>query len=336
MKRLINTVLIVIVAAAIPATIFWIAVKANLRSAKNMQALEYALHSKEHHDIVFVGASRVIRHVNPKIIDSATGLSSYVLGIDGMGIVESNMIMQVYLKHHPKPKLMVINTDNNIFYTDGPLFNITDYYPYLKDSLIYACLAPYKKEYSHALTRARLMFLRLMGTTDYEKATALLPETTSTWYPKQEVFTYKGFQPVDHLWSRNQTHTLRKAERITARENGFELLIHMVKTCRNAGVQPAFLFTTQHQKADSIFINHQEIMTKVKAIADSLQVPFFNYEDLYIKSDEAYFIRYSMFNKTTGFFNYNHLNSRGANVLSRYLAQDLKDYLLHYPNNKQP
>lgn len=336
MKRLITTLFIVLIAALLPATAYWLLIQAHLRSAKKMDALEYALHSADYHDIVFIGASRVIRHVNPKIIDSATGLNSYVLGIDGMGIVESNMLMNVYLKHHPKPKLMVINTDNNIFFTDGPLFNITDYYPYLNDSLIYANLSPYKTAYSNPLIRGRFMFMRLMGTTDYEKAWSLMPGLTEQWYPAQQTAEYKGFQPVDHLWSRNSTNTLGKAERITTRENGFLLLQQMVKTCREYDVQPAFLFTTQHQKADTVFVNHQEIMNRVKAIADSLQVPFFNYEDLYIKTDDSYFIRYSMFNKTGGFFNYNHLNSRGANVLSRYLARDLKAFLQQSPNVTTP
>jgi hypothetical protein len=68
-------------------------------------------------------------------------------------------------------------------------------------------------------------------------------------------------------------------------------------------------------------------MNRVKHIADSLQVPFLNYEDLYIRSDEKYFIRYSMFNKTSDFFNYSHLNSLGANVLSKYIAADLNKYI---------
>ncbi len=327
MKRLFAIISLVSFLAVLPATAYWLLINSNLHSAKKMDALEYALHDSTHHDIVFVGASRVIRHVNPAIIDSVTGLDSYVLGIDGMGIVESNMLMNVYLKYHPKPRIVVINTDNNIFFTDGPLFNITDYYPYLDNSLIYSCLAPYKAEYRIALLRARMMFMRLMATTDYEKAWALFPEQSAAWYPKQQTNEYKGFQPVDHLWSRNQTNLHGRSERITTRENGFQLLCEMVKTCRAQQVEPVLLFTTQHQKADSIFINHHEIMNRVKAIADSLSVPFFNYEDLYIKSDNSFFIQYSMFNKTSGFFNYNHLNSRGANVLSRYLARDLKDFL---------
>lgn len=326
MRTLFKTIFIVALCGMLPSLAYWWIIKQHLRSAKKMDALEYALHDSTRHDIIFVGASRVIRHVDPAVIDSITGLNTYVLGIDGMGIVESNMLMQVYLRHHPLPEVMVINTDNNIFFTDGPLFNITDYFPYLKDSLIYACLAPYKSEYRTPWKQAWLIFNRLMGTTDYDKAVSLMPELTHRWYPPQQVTEYKGFQPVDHLWARNMV-AQSGSQTITAREQGFKLLKEMIEVCRRKGVKPALLFTPQHDEAYTIFANHHEIMNRVAAIADSLNVPFFNYDTLYIRHDKKYFIQYSMFNKNTGFINYNHLNSTGARILSQALGRDLKQWL---------
>ncbi len=334
MRRLIYTFIIVLVAAGIPATAYWLLIASHLRSAKKMDALDYALHGSSHHDIVFIGASRVIRHVNPEIIDSITGLDSYVLGIDGMGIVESNMLMNVYLKHHPPPRCIFINVDNNILFTDGPLFNITDYFPYLKDSLVYACLSPYKVEYRNKFLQTELIFLRLMGTTDYERGMALEEKEMNRWYPQQLIKEYKGFQPVDHLWQRNMTMSLGERVHLIARENGFKILKNMVLTCREYNVIPAFLFTTQHQRADTIFVNQKQIMDRITTIADSLSVPFFNYDTLYIRKDKKYFIQYSLSNKNTGFFNYNHLNSTGANILSAALAQDIKQWIEKNPQNK--
>lgn len=328
MKRLIYTILVVFIIALIPSLLYWSCIRLNLQSVKKLNALEYALHQSNRHDIVFVGSSRVIRHVNPFIIDSLTGLDSYVLGVNGMGIVESNMLMNVYLRGHPKPRIMVINTDYNIFFTDGPLFNITDYYPYLDDTLVYSYLSPYKSEYSNSIVRSWMIFLRLIGTTDYERGLALMPDLTRTWYPPNtNKKSYKGFLPVDHLWTRASNSPTTQKQKVIAREMGFTILKEMVATCKQKDILPVFLYTTQHQKADSIFTNQKDIMNRVKHIADSLQVPFLNYEDLYIRSDEKYFIRYSMFNKTSDFFNYSHLNSLGANVLSKYIAADLNKYI---------
>lgn len=165
-----------------------------------------------------------------------------------------------------------------------------------------------------------------MGATDYDKALSIMPEITNRFYPPQLPKEYKGFQPVDHLWARNTTNAT-VGQYITAREEGFQLLKKMINTCRNKGILPALLFTPQHDDAYHIFINHQQIMDRVAAIADSMQVPFFNYDSLYIRHDKKYFIQYSMYNKNTGFINYNHLNSTGANILSNVLAHDLKNWL---------
>ena len=118
---------------------------------KKLKALDYSMKSHEFNNIIFIGGSRVVTHINPHIIDSITDLKSQNISIQDIGIVEYNMLLNKYLQVHPRPDAVFMNLDVNMFFTSGPLFNINDFIPYLADTLIYKKLSPYKLAYRLSL-----------------------------------------------------------------------------------------------------------------------------------------------------------------------------------------
>jgi hypothetical protein len=70
---------------------------------------EYALKSSDYNDVVFLGDSTCRCSIDPAEFQSASGLSAYNLGSMGaLGVGSYEVILQVYLKHHPKPRAVVL------------------------------------------------------------------------------------------------------------------------------------------------------------------------------------------------------------------------------------
>src|SRR5215204_4792803 len=70
-------------------------------------------------DILFIGSSRTVHHINPKLIDSITGMRSYNAGVDGANLVEMSLIFKSYLNSHPPPKILFIDLSISSFAIDS-------------------------------------------------------------------------------------------------------------------------------------------------------------------------------------------------------------------------
>jgi len=70
---------------------------------------EYALKSTEYNDVVFLGDSTCRCSIDPAEFQQASGLSAYNLGSMGLlGIDGYRLTLQLYLRHHPKPRAVVL------------------------------------------------------------------------------------------------------------------------------------------------------------------------------------------------------------------------------------
>jgi hypothetical protein len=70
---------------------------------------EYALKSTEYNDVLFLGDSTCRCSVDPAVFQRASGLSAYNLGSMGaLGMDGYQLILQIYLRHHPKPRAVVL------------------------------------------------------------------------------------------------------------------------------------------------------------------------------------------------------------------------------------
>jgi len=68
--------------------------------------MEYALHSTEANDVIFLGDSTCHDGIDPRRL---SGFTSYNLGsVGGVGPAAIALTAQAYLKHHPKPRAVVL------------------------------------------------------------------------------------------------------------------------------------------------------------------------------------------------------------------------------------
>jgi len=78
-------------------------------------AIEYASKSQEMNDVVFVGDSTCVAAIDPALFEGRTGFRAYNLGATGViGLEGCEIILRSYLKHHPKPRLIVLCTHHTL------------------------------------------------------------------------------------------------------------------------------------------------------------------------------------------------------------------------------
>jgi hypothetical protein len=72
-------------------------------------AMDYALSSSEHNDVIFIGDSSCRTGVDPVAFERRTGLHAYNLGIVGdLGPSVMLNVAKAYLAQHPRPKVVVV------------------------------------------------------------------------------------------------------------------------------------------------------------------------------------------------------------------------------------
>jgi hypothetical protein len=97
--------------------------------------------SDTRYDIVFIGSSRTHTSINPEIVDSITGCSSYNAGVEGGNLLEFLMTFKGYLVHHPSPKLLVLTIDANSFSLQRKFFNYLQYFTVLENRVVDSTLS---------------------------------------------------------------------------------------------------------------------------------------------------------------------------------------------------
>ncbi len=314
MNRLLNYCLVVFFGSAAISFLFYAALIASGKLQKKLPMIEYCANNTDYNDAIFIGASRVQSHINPRIIDSIAGIKSYCLTDNAFGIVEDNMILNKYLQIHPKPKIVFLNIDVNIFFTSGPLNNITDFFPYLTDTVIYNSLSPYKLAYRNKLVAAYLSAQKIFATTDRLKAVSFnLTEIEKS--PVGSSLDFKGFSPRILAWGQNAEHDLQNKISATYQGKGFDLLKKMIQTCKLNSIEIIFIYAPILSEAKKNILNYNEIINQVKQIAKDADVPYWDYSFMPLCKSKKYF------------YNYNHLNYDGALLYSNQLGIDIKNHL---------
>lgn len=312
MKRLITYIA---VTTLVSAGISWYAYKQlhryNLRTSSIHGVLTYIMENHNHHDIVFVGSSRVWIHVNPYIIDSLTGLNSYCAALDGCQIVYFKMIIKKYLQAHPKPKVILINVDFGCFNENFQVYNYPDYFPYLKDDVVYECLAPYEEAFRNHKTQSLSIWQRLMALDDKEKVNAF---ARPFLYNCTDL--YKGYKPMHKNWDEKTEKSLTTKIDNPYSDVGFNLLKDCIAICNDAGVSVMFLYAPVFDGYKQMVDNHADVYASVERIAIEHHVPLLNFSTVPGLTDNR-----------DNFFNVTHLNAQGSTIYSHLLGDTLRQLL---------
>jgi hypothetical protein len=277
------------------------------------ERLNELINGKKYHDVLFLGSSRSFFHVNPKVVDSVAGVSSFNGGIEGGNILETNLILKCYLASHQAPKVVVIDLSTpslNINSAPGfrPIFNPNRYYPFLDNPYVFEALKPYK----HVYMLKYLPFSQITEADDVLKQAAVMgymgKESTR---PGSQV--YNGYRQRS-----NDTLTLPFKKQHTTtnygiEEQGVALFKETLEICKNKGIKVVVTFAPVYN-ANNQDLN-PEFFPTVQKICAEYSVPFWSYKDNLLSRHHKLF------------FDEIHLNDAGTYIYSLMLGKDITNHL---------
>jgi hypothetical protein len=271
--------------------------------------------SAERPNVIFLGSSRALNTIDPRVIDSVCGTDSYNLGLDGINITEMRMLMRVCIEVKKTPNAFVVNIDPSSFNVNDPAFEFPDILTYAqKDTVVYHAMAEAQAVYACKWKYPFYRWQKLAAVNDGFKVGAFfmndsglrrtIDSDTSLSGP-----LYKGFLPKYSSYRETYVDPFR----LKFQEKGFELLRDMIRTCREKGIRMILVTAPMLAGYRKTFLNCDEILAKVSLVAGREGIAYFNMIDD------------SLSKRKDNFFNFVHLNGWAAERYSLELARKLKD-----------
>jgi hypothetical protein len=264
-------------------------------------------------DILVTGSSRAVNHYDPALIQSATGRTTYNIGLNGSQIDMQVARLRTYLAHNRKPKLIIHNLDLSTFLVShGEVYDPGQYIPYLQEETLFASLRQIEPQFWKARALPLygyvvedLRFTWIIG------IRSLLGHVPPEDHPL-------GFNPRHLRWTSefDQFHKLHsEGVRIEIEPDGVRHMQDLLRLCRNQGIELVLVYSPEYREMQDLTLNRAEVFAKFRELGQAYGVPFWDYSDSWVSADR---------NK---FYNSQHLNAAGAEDFSRLLADRIASML---------
>lgn len=301
MKRFIcNILLFMLPSMSFLAIIDYFYSKAAAKSnVDEIEAWYDLMHGQIDADVLVMGNSRACFHVNPLILDSILGISTYNIGMDGSWFNRQIHKYNMFRKYNRKPRLIIQTIDHMSFkYAYGYLME--QFFPYfwnkaMRDEvLVHEPLSPWEKY---------VPMYRYYRRYDCEKIYNLLDSTCHK--------LTKGYRGVEQPWD---GAGFRKLSSVVFEVNDttVKMFDNYLAKVKNDGIKMVFVYTPHYIELNEKMENLEEMHATYKRFADKYDIPILDYRGMEICSD------------TTFFYNVMHLNKKGAEIFSDSLGRDLK------------
>lgn len=259
------------------------------------------------YEILFVGSSRTHSNIDPKIVDSITGLRSYNAGFDGANMYEFKTLIDGYLQKHRSPTFLVLNIDLFSFDTRRKLFNYTNYLPYSSNASIDSVLC---QNEHYSIMYRYLPFFYLSELDDFSKRNAVKGWRGATELA-QGAIRYKGFLSLGtSVLDTTGIHIPKETMRIdTGAVSDLQKIIHL---CKQEKINLFFTYAPEYRAMWQRNVTNAEfVFDKINGIAANDHIPFLRYDTVTLCNNAAWF------------YNVRHLNLYGARLFSAMIANDI-------------
>jgi hypothetical protein len=306
-------VVIFLSATLITASVTWITNKGLKHSGMDFYGkLNAAGNTANNTNLLLVGSSRVLKQLDPVIIDSITGLNSFNYGLNAGTIKTWYNIMKYAIAYQKEIKLIVLNVDYNMFDISKDPYKDAYYYPF-SDNTAYHELVLTDSGKINLVHRSRIFDVSLYD--DYAKYAAIdglvRPNRVAAgvfkgYFPNRDLNTFEVLSsPV------NEKHEIVVAEK------GVKIFQDCITLCKHHNIQLVLVIAPYFKEysPEKYYSNFNAIIDTVDQIAKRSNVPLYNFVNTEMANDRQYF------------YNVNHLNSRGATLYSAAVADSVKEYL---------
>ncbi len=260
-------------------------------------------------NMLFMGSSRAWVHFSPTIIDSVLGTQSYNLGMDGTSLDLQFERLKIYLKHNPAPRYIVQEVSlNTTVVRAKELPHYEQFLPWLNDADVWHI---YTEKYSNVSPADRYFPLF-----KYNNQLVLLKEGIMSFaghgMARAKV---RGFQGQLLPWDTSFDDFVRlhpSGYALPIEDSSLQLLQDYIQFCNDRHIQLIFVYAPYYYKAEKYITNLNYIKGEVSKVAALHQIPMLDYTRNYLDSSQQYF------------YNSQHLNKLGAELLSQQVAQDIR------------
>ncbi|GAA4321302.1 hypothetical protein [Flaviaesturariibacter amylovorans] len=280
----------------------------------------YHVHKKERmneilrgttrHDILFLGSSRMHNTVNPRVVDSVTGLNTYNAGAEGGRFVEFRTVLEGYLAKHPAPRLVVLSVDGHSFYTKTRMFFPIQYFDHLDNPVVATAFREQKEDFNWMYLKY-LTPLRIIYYDDYAKSLAFRGLRGSNELKMAKTYNYKGYLSngtacIDTLHAKPY-----KKVTLIFDEEGRKAFQDIQRICAGRNIPLRLVYVPEWRGMMQQSFNN---FPQWRTVLDSLRgnTPLDMDDNLPLSQDPC------------NFANFGHVNDRGAALYSALLGQRLK------------
>lgn len=297
MKSFVYKVVLFIVIIIATDTVFGIMMRYISAHAKGGDsAREYYIFNKMHDDILIMGSSRGMYNYDADMIRDSMHLSCYACGFEGMGIITNYALYcRIMKRHHPR-------------YIIYDVYYKTDLMQHKDNSTYLSLLKPY-----HSDNTVKEMMNRIDSKQKFK--------TLSDFYNYNSVFLQmiqdcihptlsagnNGYRPID----RTSFHRLKEEETYTHYDYDTLKIYYLERLIKESKGKTKLIFVISPFFRITKGIDYQAL----QALCDKYDVPLLNYSS------------YGWFGHDSSLFADNiHLNRKGAEVFSKVIIKELKQY----------
>jgi hypothetical protein len=257
-------------------------------------------------DILVSGSSRALKAINPEIISNITDLSCYNIASDGSDLAVQITKLKWYLTNNKKPKIIIQDISQFGGAISKTIFEPFKYIPYLSNDSLFSGLLRIDEDlwYNKYFPPSNLVYYNFIF---YSK---LLEDIFATINRKDKFIN--GYLPDNSKWS-SDFNAYRKTQ-----PNGIncsltveykDYLEELIELCKKENICLIFVVLPNYYKLKEISNNQDKVLNTYSSLADSgNNIFFYDFSSNYIARDTNYL------------YNFTHLNTYGANLFSKILA----------------
>lgn len=254
---------------------------------------------KDRHDVLILGSSRAHHHYDAPFLRDTLGVDVYNAGFDGNGVVLADGVLEMVLNRY-KPQLVLFDVepdfDVNVYEKDN------HHTRYIKN------LKPYYREggVSEIIKDVSMDEWRKVQSGLIRYNTEILGMAVDNLIDRG--MDRRGFQSLSGKMEKDPEPKAPKKEEL----DPFKLAYveKLIVLCQSNDVPLVLVGSPKYGKTDS------EALRPVKDIANKYEVPFLDYY-----ADPSFMAHKEWFKEPM------HLNSEGARVFSKMIAQEISELL---------
>lgn len=267
-------------------------------------------------EILFQGSSRVEMMLNPAIVEAKTGLRCYNLGLNGNSIEHQLALLQLYLRHNPKPKYLFLEISPEYLQQSNLGFYVFAFVLQLRDPY-FGQLVRERDPFFYALSHVPLLKYALFNHTLVPEALAGL----GRWLAggPREAGYQKGFSPspfvrFDDTFDRFRAN--HPGGFVADTDSGkYAAFRRYFRFARSQGLR-VFAYEApllaEHRR---LHRNRAEQLALFDTLCRREGVPFLHLDTTRRWSDRRYF------------YNANHLNFKGTDLFTSQLSTEISRQL---------